>query len=73
MLRSANTPKIIPTDEAEQQRRRALLKKMRALRGRVSKHNIDLSEAEADALADEVTDEAVASLVKRGVIRFKQE
>jgi prevent-host-death family protein len=56
----------------EQQRRQVLLAKMRNLRARVGARNLDLGEAEADALADEVTDDAVASLVERGVIRFEQ-
>ena len=56
----------------EQQRRQLLLAKMRDLRARVSAHNPDLTETEADALADEVTADAVASLVERGGIRFEQ-
>ncbi len=56
----------------EQQRRQVLLAKMRDLRARVSARNPDLNEAEAEALADEVTDGAVVSLVERGVIRFEQ-
>lgn len=56
----------------EQQRRQALLAEMRDLRARVSARNVDLGEAEAEVLADEVTEEAVASLVERGVIRFER-
>lgn len=56
----------------EQQRRQRLLAQMRDLQARVSARNADLSEAEADALADEVTDEAIASLVERGNIRFER-
>ena len=56
----------------EQQRRQLLLAKMRDLRARVSVRNPELDEAEADILADEVTADAVASLVERGVIRFEQ-
>ena len=56
----------------ERQRRQLLLAKMRDLRARVSARNPDIGEAEAEALADEVTDGAVASLVERGAIRFEQ-
>ncbi|HEY8600746.1 MAG TPA: type II toxin-antitoxin system Phd/YefM family antitoxin [Thermomicrobiales bacterium] len=56
----------------EQQRRQELLAKMRDLRARVSSRNPNLSEADAETLADEVTADAVASLVERGRIRFEQ-
>lgn len=52
----------------EQQRRQRLLTAMRELQARVSARSTDLSEVEAEALADEVTDAAVASLVARGVL-----
>ena len=55
----------------ERQRRQAILERMRALQARVSARNADLSTAEAEALADEVTREAVAGLVERGNIRFE--
>src|SRR5436189_2490754 len=56
----------------EQERRRALLAKMRQLQARVSERNADLGEVEADALADEVAGEAVAELVESGSVRFEQ-
>lgn len=56
----------------EQQRRLRLFAEMRELRSQVSARNADLGEAEAEILADEATDEAVASLVARGAIRFER-
>lgn len=56
----------------EQQRRQRLLAEMRELRARVSVRNTDLSEDDAETLAGEVTDAAVASLVGRGAARFEQ-
>lgn len=49
-----------------------LFAEMRELRSQVSARNADLGEAEAEILADEATDEAVASLVARGAIRFER-
>ena len=54
----------------EQARRQAALERLRALRARVSARNQDLTEEQAMALADQMTREAIDSLVRQGKVRF---
>jgi prevent-host-death family protein len=54
----------------EQARRREALERLRALRARVSARNQDLTEEQAMAFADQMTREAIDSLVRQGKVRF---
>ena len=54
----------------EQARRQEIWERMEALRREVSARNQDLTEEQAAALADEISREAINSLVKKGKIKF---
>ena len=56
----------------EQERRRGLLEEMRQIQARVSARNTDLSETEVDRLADDITREAMESLIAHGKVRFEE-
>jgi prevent-host-death family protein len=56
----------------EQQRRRAVWEQLRALQARVAARNTDLSEEEAEVLADEVSREAMEALIEQGRVRFER-
>lgn len=55
---------------AEQERRREAWRLLEALRERVSARNQDLTDAEADRMAEEITRDAVASLIRKGKFRI---
>lgn len=55
----------------EQQRRSTLMAELTALAEEVRAQNRDLSEAEADAIAEEISQDAIQSLVDKGKIRFE--
>jgi prevent-host-death family protein len=82
VIESRGEPKIVmmPFDRyeetqqmREQKRRAEALAKLRQLRNRVSARFKDLSQEEIDRFADEVSRDAVRSLVKKGVIRFEND
>ncbi len=52
-------------------RRQAAVDNLRRLAEENAIYNADLSEAEVEALADEVTRTAIDNLVKKGAIRFQ--
>ncbi|HET7081545.1 MAG TPA: hypothetical protein VFM49_29305 [Chloroflexia bacterium] len=54
----------------EQARRRELWERMEALRREVSARNRDLTDEQREALADEISREAINSLVQKGKIKF---
>lgn len=56
--------------QEEQRRRRAVWEQLRTLQARVAARNTDLNEDEIEALADEVSREAIAALVNQGKVRF---
>jgi prevent-host-death family protein len=55
----------------EQKRREEALDKLRALQKRVSARFQDLSQAEIEKIADQISRDALESLVKKGVVRFE--
>lgn len=55
----------------ERARREAALAQLRELAREVQAQNQDLTEGEADSIADELTREAIDSLVARGKVRFE--
>ena len=57
----------------EQKRRADALDRLRALRERVIARNGEMSFEEAEALAEEVTQEALRRLVARGEVRFERD
>jgi prevent-host-death family protein len=69
---------LVPYDEyqelqrlKERARREAALAQLRELAREVQAQNQDLSEAEAERVADELTREAIDSLAAQGKIRFE--
>ena len=54
----------------EQARRQAIWERIEALRREISARNQDLTEGQREALADEISREAINSLVKKGKIKF---
>jgi len=54
----------------EQTRRQELWECMEALRREISARNQDLTEEQREALADEISRDAIASLVQKGKIKF---
>jgi prevent-host-death family protein len=56
----------------ERKQREEALRKIEALAARVRQRNLDLEQADADALADEIAQEAVQTLVGKGLIRFQE-
>jgi prevent-host-death family protein len=54
----------------EQARRQEIWERMEALRREISARNQDLTEEQKEQLADEVSREAINSLVKKGKIKF---
>jgi prevent-host-death family protein len=56
----------------EMQRRREALERLRQLRARVRAQNEDLTEEQADRLADELVRESIESLEKKGKIRYER-
>ena len=59
-------------DLKEQARRQEIWERMEALRREVSTRNQDLTEEQAEALAEEISQDAINSLVKKGKIKFAQ-
>jgi prevent-host-death family protein len=53
-----------------ERRRQESIEKIREIQSRVSERNKDLSDEEADRIADEVVRDAVGAMVARGQIRF---
>ena len=56
----------------ERERRRKALERLRALRDKVQARNKDLTDEEADALADRFAHEVIEDMVNEGKIRFKE-
>jgi prevent-host-death family protein len=82
VIESRGEPKVVimPFDEyeetrqiREQRRREEALATLRKLRDRVSARFKDVSQEEISAIANEVSRDAVKSLVKKGVIRFEND
>ena len=57
----------------QQKQRREAIAKLQALSGEISKRTSELNETNVDELADEISKEAVASLARKGKIRFGKE
>ena len=57
----------------EQARRHEALARLEKLRERVQARNTDLTDEEADAIADEITRGAIDSLVKKGKVKFLEQ
>lgn len=55
----------------ERQRRSELMGQLTALAEEVRSQNSEISQAEADAIGDEISRDAVQSLVDKGKIRFE--
>ena len=55
----------------EQARRQQVLDKLRALSREIQQRNNDLTEAEVEALADELSNEAVEGLMDRGTFKYE--
>ncbi len=79
IVESRGEPKVVlvPYSEFEEMqrikeevRRRQALAKLQKLRDRVRERNEDLKEEDAQNLADRLTREVVADMVKEGKIRF---
>ena len=54
----------------EQERRRAWLERVRALRARVREKNQDLTDKQAEQIADEIVRDAVDALYEKGIVRY---
>jgi prevent-host-death family protein len=54
----------------EQERRRAWLERVRALRTRVREKNQDLTDEQAEQIADEIVRDAVDALYEKGIVRY---
>ena len=54
----------------EQARRQQIWERMEALRREISARNQDLTEEQREALADEISREAINDLVKKGKIKL---
>ena len=55
------------------ERRAAALERLRRLQERVSARNLDLTEEQAEAIAEELSQAAIAGLVERGEISFERD
>ena len=55
----------------EQARRRAALQEMEALADRLQTRNADLTAAEVEQLAEEVSQETIGRMVEQGTIHFR--
>ena len=73
------TVAIVPVDQLDrlqeleaQERQRIALERIRQLQIEVSARNEDLTEEQADAIADEVVRSAVNALVEKGIIRYAE-
>src|SRR5437016_943947 len=56
--------------EAERIRREKLLADLHRLQAQVSARNADLTDEQADALADEISRDAINELIRKGRIRY---
>lgn len=54
----------------EQERRRVWLERARALRARVREKNQDLTDQQAEQIADEIVRDAVDALYEKGIVRY---
>jgi prevent-host-death family protein len=54
----------------EEQRRREALERMRQLRARVRSKNLDLTDEQAEQIADEIVRDAVDALFEKGIVRY---
>jgi prevent-host-death family protein len=54
----------------EQERRRVWLERVRALRARVREKNQDLTDEQAEQIADEIVSDAVDALYEKGIVRY---
>jgi len=59
--------------DRDQKRRAAALERLLRLQDQVSARNQDLTEEEAEALAEEITQQAIANMVARGEISFERD
>lgn len=56
----------------ENERRKAAIQALQRIADEVGRRNKDMSEEEAGKTADEITREAINSLVKKGTVRFQE-
>jgi prevent-host-death family protein len=54
----------------EQERCRVWLERVRALRARVREKNQDLTDEQAEQIADEIVSDAVDALYEKGIVRY---
>lgn len=59
--------------QPKQQEERDLVGEMEALRADVLRRNPGLTEAQADEIAEELTSEAIDSLVEQGKVSFQRD
>lgn len=71
---------IVPVQQLErlaeledQEKRRAALERMRALRVRIRAKNQDLTSEQAEQIADEIVRDAVDALFEKGIVRYADE
>jgi len=82
VVKSRGEPKVVVMSFAEyekvkevkeKERRREALETLRAIREKQLERNRDLTEEEADALADRFSHELVDDLAKEGKVRFERD
>ena len=56
----------------ENERRKKAIQALQRIADEVGSRNKDMSEEEANGLADEITREAIDSMVKKGTVRFQK-
>ena len=66
-------PEVAEDAPADQQRRAEALERLRRLREQVAARNPDLTLEQAEAIAEEITQAAIASMVERGDISFERD
>ena len=54
----------------EERRRREILERMRQLRARVRAKNQDLTDEQAEQIADQIVRDAVDALYEKGIVRY---
>jgi hypothetical protein len=66
-------PDAVPTTKVTPSIQQDLLAELEELRARVSARNADLTEEEAEELADRLVNEAIDSLAERGELVFERD
>jgi polyhydroxyalkanoate synthesis regulator phasin len=72
-LTNQATPEVAKDTTADQQRRAEALERLRRLEERIAARNHDLTEEQAQAIADEIVREIIDDLVARGEISFERD